>query len=45
MKQLRFAVLAALVAACIAPMARADYAVLRSGAKIHITGYRNPTDA
>ncbi|HKV47176.1 MAG TPA: lytic transglycosylase domain-containing protein [Candidatus Acidoferrales bacterium] len=40
MKQLRFAVLVALAAGCIAPIARADYAVLRSGAKIHITGYQ-----
>jgi len=35
----RIAILAAM-AACVAPMARADYAVLRSGAKIHITGYQ-----
>lgn len=35
----RIALLAA-VAVCIAPIARADYAVLRSGAKIHITGYQ-----
>lgn len=30
----------AVLAASVAPMARADYAVLRSGAKIHITGYQ-----
>lgn len=40
MKQLRLALLVALAAGCIAPIARADYAVLRSGAKIHITGYQ-----
>jgi hypothetical protein len=27
-----------------APMARADYAVLRSGARIHVTGYENAGD-
>lgn len=40
MKRVQIAVIVAVVAACIAPMARADYAVLRSGAKIHITGYQ-----
>jgi soluble lytic murein transglycosylase-like protein len=39
MMRSRIVVLAAM-AACVAPMARADYAVLRSGAKIHITGYQ-----
>src|SRR6185312_15935821 len=40
MKHVRFALVVALASACIAPIARADYAVLRSGAKIHITGYQ-----
>ncbi|HEY6467340.1 MAG TPA: lytic transglycosylase domain-containing protein [Candidatus Acidoferrales bacterium] len=35
----RVAILA-LIAACFAPMVRADYAVLRSGATIHITSYQ-----
>ena len=40
MKQLQIAAIMAAVAAFIAPFARADYAVLRSGAKLHITGYQ-----
>lgn len=36
----RIAILLALAIACAASAARADYAVLRSGAKIHITGYQ-----
>ncbi len=40
MKRIHIALLAAAAAACIAPLAHADYAVLRSGAKIHITGYQ-----
>jgi soluble lytic murein transglycosylase-like protein len=40
MKRLRTAILVVTAAACIAPITRADYAVLRSGAKIHITGYQ-----
>lgn len=40
MKQLRSALVVALAAGCIAPITRADYAVLHSGAKIHITGYQ-----
>lgn len=39
MKPARIAILAA-IATCVAPMAHADYAVLRSGARIHITGYQ-----
>src|SRR6201997_1705757 len=30
--------------ACAAPMARADYAVLRSGVRLHITGYEASGD-
>jgi soluble lytic murein transglycosylase-like protein len=33
------AIILAIAAGLAAPMARADYAVLRSGARIHITGY------
>jgi len=40
MTRFRFALILAAAAACVAPMARADYAVLRSGAKIHITSYQ-----
>lgn len=39
MTRSRIAILAT-IAACVAPMARADYAVLRSGATIHITSYQ-----
>jgi soluble lytic murein transglycosylase-like protein len=36
----RFSIAAAVIAgAMLAPMARADYAVLRSGERVHITGY------
>jgi hypothetical protein len=35
----RAAVVAAILCAALAPIARADYAVLQSGQRIHITGY------
>ena len=34
----------AVLAACLAPAARADYAVLRSGLRLHITGYEQAGD-
>lgn len=40
MRRVGIAILAIGAAASIAPIARPDYAVLRSGAKIHITGYQ-----
>jgi soluble lytic murein transglycosylase-like protein len=39
MNRVRAVLFVAAAAALAAPMARADYAVLRSGARIHITGY------
>jgi soluble lytic murein transglycosylase-like protein len=39
MNRSRAAILLAAAVAFAAPMARADYAVLRSGARLHITGY------
>src|ERR1700722_9630959 len=39
------ALLVALSLAAMAPAARADYAVLQSGQRIHITGYENVGDA
>jgi hypothetical protein len=38
------ALLAAAAAATAAPAARADYAVLRSGMRLHITGYAQEGD-
>src|ERR1700692_5087348 len=35
----RAALVAAIVCAALAPIARADYAVLQSGQRLHITGY------
>ena len=40
MKPGRIVILLAIAAACGASTARADYAVLKSGARIHITGYQ-----
>jgi soluble lytic murein transglycosylase-like protein len=41
----RFSISAALIAgAMLAPMARGDYAVLRSGERLHITGYETVGD-
>src|SRR5260221_9953323 len=37
----RAIVAALLLCACLAPVARADYAVLESGQRIHITGYES----
>jgi Transglycosylase SLT domain len=40
-RSIAFSVYIALVCACMcAPAARADYAVLRSGARLHVTGYQ-----
>ena len=45
MKQLGLIVLAAMAAVAAAtPAARADYAVLRSGLRLHITGYESAGD-
>jgi hypothetical protein len=41
MRILKIAALVAIVACFFAPGARAEYAVLRSGQRIHITGYEN----
>ena len=38
------AILVAAAAALVSPAARADYAVLRSGERLHITGYENSGD-
>src|SRR5260221_10489846 len=37
----RAGVVAAILCAALAPVARADYAVLESGQRIHITGYES----
>ena len=40
----RAALMIAALAAFVAPAARADYAVLRSGLRLHITGYETSGD-
>src|SRR6202521_845861 len=40
----RAALLIAILTAALAPLARADYAVLRSGLRLHITGYETVGD-
>ncbi|HWF38121.1 MAG TPA: hypothetical protein VG322_06350, partial [Candidatus Acidoferrales bacterium] len=44
MKRFSIAAVAVIAGAVLAPMARADYAVLRSGERLHITGYETVGD-